>query len=116
MLLTGLDIEQKAEIYVDQIFHNLGGQDQFDDVDIQLIRMDHDNPESNEVAHAALRITVTTDDAGTPFFVSFDAEPVVRIDVDLATTVACGLARRARRTALRESASPAPVTVQVLTT
>ncbi len=62
VLLTGLDIERKAEIYVEQIFHNLGGQDQFDDVDIQLIRMDHENPDSNEVAHAALRITVTTED------------------------------------------------------
>lgn len=62
VLLTGLDIEKKAEIYVDQIFHNVGGQDQFDDVDIELIRMDHDNPATNEVAHAALRITVTTDD------------------------------------------------------
>ena len=64
VLLTGLDIERKAEIYVEQIFHNLGGQEQFEDVDVQLIRMDHENPDSNEVAHAALRITVTTDDPG----------------------------------------------------
>ena len=63
VLLTGLDIERKAEIYTEQIFHNLGGQEQFDEVDIQLIRMDHENPDSNEVAHAALRITVTTEDA-----------------------------------------------------
>ena len=63
VLLTGLDIEKKAEIYVDQIFHNLGGQDEFDNVDIQLIRMDQENPASNEVAYAALRIIVTTDDA-----------------------------------------------------
>lgn len=62
VLLTGLDIEKKAEIYVEQIFHNLGGKEQFDDVDVQLIRMDHENPASNEVAHAALRIIVTTDD------------------------------------------------------
>jgi len=63
VLLTGLDIEKKAELYIDQIFHNLGGQDQFDEVEIQLIRSDQENPESNEVAHAALRITVTSDDA-----------------------------------------------------
>ncbi|MDP6377372.1 MAG: DUF1446 domain-containing protein [Pseudomonadales bacterium] len=62
VLLTGLDIEQKAEIYVDQVFHNLGGMEQFDDVDIQLIRSDKENPETNEVAHAALRITVTSSD------------------------------------------------------
>jgi hypothetical protein len=62
VLLTGLDIEKKAEIYVDQMFHNLGGMDQFADVDIHLIRSDKENPDSNEEAHAALRITVTADD------------------------------------------------------
>ena len=62
VLLTGLDIEKKAEIYVDQIFHNLGGMEQFDDVDVQLIRSDKENPETNEEAHAALRITVTASD------------------------------------------------------
>ena len=63
VLLTGLDIEKKAELYIDQIFHNLGGQEQFDEVEIQLIRSDQENPESNEVAHAALRISVTSTDA-----------------------------------------------------
>ena len=62
VLLTGLDIEKKAELYVDQIFHNLGGREQFDDVDIQLIRSDHEDPVENEAAHAILRITVTTSD------------------------------------------------------
>ena len=33
-LLTGLDIEEKAERYLDAIFHNLGGREQFDDVDV----------------------------------------------------------------------------------
>ena len=33
--------------------------EQFDDVDVQLIRSDKENPETNEEAHAALRITVT---------------------------------------------------------
>ncbi len=62
VLLTGLDIEQKAAIYVDQVFYNLGGKEQFDDVDIQLIRSDKDDPATNEEAHAALRITVTSSD------------------------------------------------------
>jgi hypothetical protein len=62
VLLTGLDIEKKAEIYVDQVFHNLGGKEQFTDVDVHLIRSDKENPETNEEAHAALRITVTSDD------------------------------------------------------
>ena len=63
VLLTGLDIEKKAEVYLDAIFFNLGGRDQFDDVDVQLIRSDHPDPNSNEVAHASLRITVTTEEA-----------------------------------------------------
>lgn len=62
-LLTGLDIEKKAEVYLDAIFFNLGGRDQFDDVDVQLIRSDQVDPRSNEVAHASLRLTVTTKDA-----------------------------------------------------
>jgi hypothetical protein len=61
-LLTGLDIEKKAAIYVDQIFHNLGGKEQFDDIDVQLIRSDKEDPATNEEAHAALRITVTASD------------------------------------------------------
>ncbi len=61
VLLTGLDIEKKAEIYVEQIFHNLGGKEQFKDVDVHLIRSDKEDPNSNEEAHAALRITVTAD-------------------------------------------------------
>ena len=62
VLLTGLDIEKKAEIHIDQMFHNLGGMEQFDDVDIQLVRTDQENPHDNEAAHAALRVTVTTSD------------------------------------------------------
>ena len=62
VLLTGLDIEKKAEVYLDAVFHNLGGREQFDDVDVQLIRSDKEDPATNEEAYAALRITVTTDD------------------------------------------------------
>ncbi len=62
VLLTGLDIEKKAELYLDAVFHNIGGREQFDDVDVQLIRSDHEDPDSNEVAHAALRVTVTAQD------------------------------------------------------
>jgi hypothetical protein len=62
VLLTGLDIEKKAEVYLDAVFHNLGGKEQFDDVDIQLIRSDKEDPATNEEAFAALRVTVTTND------------------------------------------------------
>jgi hypothetical protein len=61
-LLTGLDIEKKAEIYLDQVFHNLGGREQFDSVDVQLLRTDKENPATNEEAFATLRVTVTTRD------------------------------------------------------
>ena len=56
MLLTGLDIEEKSKLIVDQIFKSVGGQDQFDKVDIQLHRTDKENPISNEEAQAFLRI------------------------------------------------------------
>jgi hypothetical protein len=62
VLLTGLDIERKAEVYLDSVFHNLGGRSQFDDVDVQLIRSDQENPASNELAQALLRVTVTSRD------------------------------------------------------
>jgi hypothetical protein len=48
---------------LDAIFFNLGGRDQFDDVDVQLIRSEHLDPNLNELAHASLRLTVTTEDA-----------------------------------------------------
>ena len=64
VLLTGLDIERKAEIHIDQMFHNIGGREQFDDVDIQLVRTDKEDPSHNEEAHAILRVIVTTDDPG----------------------------------------------------
>ncbi|HEV2365075.1 MAG TPA: acyclic terpene utilization AtuA family protein [Caulobacteraceae bacterium] len=62
VLLTGLDIDRKAEIFLDSVFHNLGGREQFDDVDVQLIHSEHEDPASNEQAHAALRVTVTSQD------------------------------------------------------
>lgn len=62
LLLTGLDIEKKVEAYLDAVFYNLGGREQYDDVDVQLIRTDQVDPSSNEVAHAILRVTVTSSD------------------------------------------------------
>ena len=62
ILLTGLDIEKKATLYLEQIFHNLGGKEQFDEVEVQLIRSDKDNPTPNEEGHAALRVTCISSD------------------------------------------------------
>ena len=58
ILLTGLDIEEKAKLVTDSIFENVGGKEQFDKVDIQLHRTDKENPESNEQAQASLKISV----------------------------------------------------------
>ncbi len=58
ILLTGLDVEEKAKLVTDLIFNNVGGREQFDQVDVQLIRTDHLNPNSNEEAQASLRISV----------------------------------------------------------
>ena len=58
ILLTGLDIEEKAKLVTDSIFENVGGKEQFDKVDVQLHRTDKENPDSNEQAQASLRISV----------------------------------------------------------
>lgn len=58
VLLTGLDIEAKAEILTNAFFNNIGGKEQFDDVSIELIRSDKDDPQVNEEAFARLRLVV----------------------------------------------------------
>ena len=62
VILTGLDIEQKAEIVTDTLFESLGGRDQFQTVDVQLVRSDKADPPSNDEAFAFLRITVMDPD------------------------------------------------------
>jgi hypothetical protein len=56
IMLTGLDIEAKAKILSDTFFKNIGGKEQFDDVSIELLRTDKENPGCNEEAFARLRI------------------------------------------------------------
>ncbi len=58
MLVTGLDVEQKAALFTEQLFYNLGGREQFDTVSIALLRTDKDNPANNDEAMASLRIIV----------------------------------------------------------
>lgn len=62
IILTGLDIEAKAAIFTDTLFQSVGGKEQFDAVDIQLIRSDKDDPQTNEEAYATLRIIVKSMD------------------------------------------------------
>ena len=62
LILTGLDIEEKAKIFTQALFDLLGGKEQFDDVSIELHRQEKENPQSNEEAMASLRINVTSKD------------------------------------------------------
>jgi Acyclic terpene utilisation family protein AtuA len=58
VVLTGLDIEKKAQIFTDELFRVLGGKDQFDNVSIEIIRSDKEDAQSNDEAFASLRIGV----------------------------------------------------------
>ncbi|MBX6749457.1 MAG: DUF1446 domain-containing protein [Micromonosporaceae bacterium] len=62
LVLTGLDIERKAELARRQLFDLLGGEESFADVDVRLIRYDREDAPSNEQATAHLRITVKDPD------------------------------------------------------
>ncbi len=63
ILLTGLDIEKKAQIVTQNLFDSLGGRDQFHVADVQLIRSDKPDPVTNDEAFAYLRISVMDPDA-----------------------------------------------------
>ena len=64
MVLTGLDIEEKAAWAQEMLFTALGGRERFAEVDARLIRTDRPDAPTNEQATAQLRITV------------FDPDPV----------------------------------------
>ena len=58
IILTGMDIEDKAKVFTDTLFNSVGGKDQFDEVFIELHRTDKENPSTNEEAMASLVISV----------------------------------------------------------
>jgi hypothetical protein len=58
LVVTGLDIEEKAAWATEELFTSLGGRDQFADVDVRLLRFDHPDAPSNDQATAHLRVTV----------------------------------------------------------
>ena len=62
IILTGLDIEEKAEVFTNALFNSIGGKDQFEEVSIQLHRTDKENPSSNEEAMASLLVSVKSMD------------------------------------------------------
>ena len=62
-VLTGLDIEAKAELAERTLWSLIpGGRDAFDAVDVRLRRTDRDDPATNEEAQAELRVTVMDGD------------------------------------------------------
>ncbi len=62
IILTGLDIEDKAKVFTDALFNSVGGRKQFDEVSVQLHRTDKENPNSNEEAMASLLVSVKSKD------------------------------------------------------
>jgi hypothetical protein len=56
---TGIDVEAKAELFERALWASIeGGRDAFDEVEVHLMRTDHDDPATNEAAVAQLRMTV----------------------------------------------------------
>jgi Acyclic terpene utilisation family protein AtuA len=64
MVLTGLDIEEKAARAEEMLFTALGGRERFAEADVRLIRTDRPDAPANEQATAQLRITVMDPDPG----------------------------------------------------
>jgi hypothetical protein len=61
-VLTGLDIEAKADLAERTLWTSLGGEQRFADHDVRLIRTDRPDAASNEQASAQLRVTVKSAD------------------------------------------------------
>lgn len=57
-VLTGLDIEEKAQLARDTLLAKLGGAERFDALEFALVRSDRPLPDNNEEASAYLRVTV----------------------------------------------------------
>ena len=62
MVITGLDIEQKADHARNLLFDRLGGPAQFEEADVRLLRFDRPDAPANELATAHLRVTVKDTD------------------------------------------------------
>ncbi|MFZ1986486.1 MAG: acyclic terpene utilization AtuA family protein, partial [Desulfatitalea sp.] len=63
VILTGLDIERKAEIVTQTLFESLGGRERFRTADVQLVHSEKIDPGTNDEAFAYLRVTVMDPDA-----------------------------------------------------
>lgn len=61
-VLTGLEIEHKAELVERALWKALGGREGFAETDVRLIRTDRPDAETNDQASAWLRVTVKDPD------------------------------------------------------
>jgi Acyclic terpene utilisation family protein AtuA len=62
MVITGLDVEAKAEHAERLLFDRLGGRAQFEEADVRLLRYDRPDAPTNELGVAHLRVTVKDTD------------------------------------------------------
>jgi hypothetical protein len=62
-VLTGLDVEAKAQLAQDTLLAKLGGAARFDAIEFQLVRSESPQARSNDEASAFLRVTVKSRDA-----------------------------------------------------
>jgi len=62
-VLTGLDVEAKAELARETLLEKLGGAGRFDEVSVLLVRSDRPDARTNDEASAFLEVTVKDRDA-----------------------------------------------------
>jgi hypothetical protein len=62
-VLPGLDIEAKAALAEEALWRRVGGKEQYETVDVQLLRTEHDDPASHEASFAYLKVSVADTDA-----------------------------------------------------
>ena len=62
LVLTGLDIEAKADLAKRTLLKELGGEQAFDSINFELVRSDKSDARSNSEAMAMLRVTVKSAD------------------------------------------------------
>jgi hypothetical protein len=70
LVLTGLDVEEKADLVRRSLFPPPEGERRFEHVDVRLVRADREDASATESASALLQITVRDHDArkvGRPF-------------------------------------------------
>ncbi len=61
-VVPGLDVEAKAALVEEALWHRVGGEQQYAAVDVQLLRTDQADPPSLEASFAQLKITVMDPD------------------------------------------------------